>query len=272
MVLDHPAELAKITHVLGTPPDLTLVVRLAVDNTAAACPLAGKFGADASMVVELLQAIHALGLPAGLSFHVGSQCLAPAAYTGAIAYANQLAEHAGVRPAVLDVGGGFPTALTADIPPLTEFFQAIEAAHIAAPWLCEAALWAEPGRALVAAAGSLLARIELRKDHVLYLNDGTYGGLFEAGPAVGLVYPVQARRNGQCYPTGPMQNFSLFGPTCDSADHMPGPFSLPAEIQAGDWLEFQHIGAYCQPTRSNFNGFGGGRLYLVENTYEPVKL
>ncbi len=268
MVLDHPAELAKITQALGVLPDLTLVVRLAVDNTAAACPLAGKFGAEEAMAVALLQSIQALGLPAGLSFHVGSQCLAPEAYTRAIAYANHIAEHAGVCPAILDVGGGFPTRLTADIPPLKEFFREIETAHASASWLCNATLWAEPGRVLVASAGSLLARVELRKDHTLYLNDGTYGGLFEAGQAVGLVYPVQTWRNGKLYNSGPMKKFSLFGPTCDSTDHMPGPFSLPAEIQAGDWLEFQQIGAYCQSTRTSFNGFGGGRLYLVDD--EPV--
>jgi hypothetical protein len=85
---------------------------------------------------------------------------------------------------------------------------------------------------------------------------------------VGLVYPVQTWRNGKLYNSGPMKKFSLFGPTCDSTDHMPGPFSLPAEIQAGDWLEFQQIGAYCQSTRTSFNGFGGGRLYLVDD--EPV--
>jgi len=264
MVLDHPTELVKINQVLGAPPDLTLVVRLVVDNTASACPLAGKFGAEKAMAVALLQSIQALGLPAGLSFHVGSQCLAPEAYTRAIAQANQIAMQAGVRPTVLDVGGGFPTALTANVPPLKHFFQAIKRAHAEAPWLCDAALWAEPGRALVAAAGSLLARVELRKDQVLYLNDGTYGGLFEAGPAVGLVYPVQVWRNGQRFHAGPMQDFSLFGPTCDSTDYMPGPFNLPTDIQVGDWLEFQHLGAYCQPTRTSFNGFSGGRLYLVD--------
>ena len=87
----------------------------------------------------------------------------------------------------------------------------------------------------------------------LYLNDGTYGGLFDAG-SPGFSYPVRAYRPMEAV-SGELMPFSFFGPTCDSMDAMKGPFMLPADIKEGDWIEVGGLGAYGQCMRTKFNGF-----------------
>jgi ornithine decarboxylase len=51
------------------------------------------------------------------------------------------------------------------------------------------------------------------------------------------------------------RDFTIYGPTCDSLDVLPRPFTLPADIQCGDYIEFGSIGAYSLTNRTGFNGF-----------------
>lgn len=265
MVLDHADELAKIVENTQGATDITLLVRMAVSNAAAQWPLSRKFGALPEEAASLLRAAAATGCKVGLSFHVGSQCLEPAAYTRALHQAADVVREADQQLAVINVGGGFPVPMEDVAPPDIEtFMEAVREGLAAHEEFKNAELWAEPGRALVAEAGAMLVRVELRKGDTLYLNDGTYGGMFEGGPAGGLRYPVKAWRNGHPH-AGETATFSLYGPTCDSVDKLPGPFTLPADIRMGDWLEFRQLGAYGNASRTAFNGFGSDGTIVVSD-------
>lgn len=267
MVLDHPDELAKIVTHTNHTTDITLIVRLAVSNSHASLPLSGKFGAMSDVAAQLLRDIDRLGYAAGVSFHVGSQCLNPIAYKVALEQAHAVMRASGVPLKVIDVGGGFPVPLQGQEPPaFGAYADMVRTTLNALDHFDGAEVWAEPGRALVARAGGLAARVELRRSEtVLHLNDGAYGGMFEGGPSMGLCYRTRVWRDGHVVEGVKTSEFSLFGPTCDSVDKLPGPFVLPADIQAGDWIEFAQLGAYGEATRTPFNGFGQSQMVVAQD-------
>jgi ornithine decarboxylase len=251
-VLDSADELEKILQETGRARDLGLIIRLALPAGTARYDLSGKFGAWPEEAVSL----HAQKL--GVSFHVGSQCLDPLAWRHAVALAGKVIRAAGVPVEVLDVGGGFPVAYPDMTPqPLGAYLAEIEESvdALALPGL---ALWAEPGRALVAAGTSVVVQVQLRRGNALFINDGVYGSLSDAG-APGFRYPTRLIRRS----TAPVQGFSFFGPTCDSADAMRGPFMLPADAAEGDWIEIGQLGAYGACLRTGFNGFAESRSVEV---------
>jgi ornithine decarboxylase len=125
-------------------------------------------------------------------------------------------------------------------------------AQLMVPATCE--LWCEPGRALSAEATSLIVRVEHRRGNRLHINDGVYGALADAG-ALGWVYPARLVSERD-YDPASLTGFSLYGPTCDDADHMKGPFMLPNCVKAGDHIEFGNLGAYGTVLKTGFNGFG----------------
>jgi len=266
-VLDHVDELQKILQetvplgLVGDPPTLGLHIRLAVPKGGALYDLSGKFGASAEEAARLLRLARPHAARLGLCFHVGSQCLDPGDYARALAMAAGVIEAASVTVDIVDVGGGFPVSYPDLVPPpLDDFIAAIRGA---APQGVR--LWAEPGRALVAAGGSLVVQVQLRRGNALYVNDGVYGNLSDAG-ALGFRFPARRIRAGEGQPEddGPTQaDFMLFGPTCDSADRMQGPFRLPVDIDEGDWIELGQLGAYGACLCTGFNGFGGGALVEV---------
>lgn len=259
--LDSADELAKIADETGGA-DLTLIVRLAVPKGRAVCDLSGKFGAPPAEAAELLRGARVRAARLGVSFHVGSQCIDPQAYEAALALAGEVMAAAAVPVEVIDIGGGFPADYPGSAaPPLGAFLGAI--AHGRRHLPAAAELWAEPGRALVAAGGSLVVRIELRRGQTLYINDGVFGGLHDAG-RLGMRYPVCLLRPGGA-PSGRLEPFRLFGPTCDSADAMPGPFLLPDDVAEGDWIEIGQCGAYGAVLRTGFNGFGEAWLAEVRD-------
>ena len=269
-VLDSADELAKIrTEVAatGVPGDLGLIVRLALPKGGAMLDLSGKFGAEAVAAADLLRAGRIAATTLGVSFHVGSQCLDPLAWRSALALTGQLIRAAGVRVDVVDVGGGFPVAYPdQEPPPLGACFAEIEAGFEALG-LPEARLWAEPGRALVAAGTSVVVQVQARRGGALYINDGVYGSLADAG-TLGFRYPVRLiRPDGKA--AAATTGFSLFGPTCDSADVMHGPFPLPADTAEGDWIEIGQLGAYGACLRTAFNGFDRARIVEVSDKPMP---
>lgn len=269
-VLDTKAELFKIIQETRMATDVELFVRVMVSNNHAAVALSGKFGAIAEDAVELLQACRPVCTKLGVSFHVGSQCMNPVAYSDAIAQVAAIVEESGVKIDVLDVGGGFPVQY-ADLnpPPLTDYFTAVREA-VEEHGFSDLEILAEPGRALVGRGMSLIARVEQRKDHkdgthTLHLNDGTYGGLFEGGKWGGINYPVRMIRPGDEEAQQELIPFRFAGPTCDSVDMLYGPYMLPADINEGDWIEVQQHGGYGICTRTTFNGFTEfKKVYLKE--------
>lgn len=252
--LDCEAELTKIIEVTNHASDLNLYVRVAIGNDNAAYSLSGKFGVDIAKADFLLQATRAVAKRMGICFHVGSQCMNPDDYTKAIKASADLVKRADVKVDVLDIGGGFPSVYPGlTPPPLDIYMQVINSAIAAQTTFADCQIICEPGRALVAEGGSIVVRVDLRKDNMLYINDGTYGSLFDAG-VPGFTYPVKA-----ICPEGGLSDeleaFGFYGPTCDSIDVMKGPFHLPKNIGEGDWIEIGQLGAYGATMRTNFNGF-----------------
>jgi ornithine decarboxylase len=270
---DSADELAKILQetvpvgLVGDPPVLGLFVRLALPKGGAVYDLSGKFGAPLDEAIELLRAARPHAARLGIAFHVGSQCLDPDAYARAIALAGEAIARCGVPVDIVDVGGGFPVSYS-DMapPPLGDYITAIERAAAVLPRGIR--LWAEPGRALVAGGGSVVVQVRLRRGDTLFVNDGVYGSLSDAG-APGFRFPARRIRLGQAADkTAAPADFALFGPTCDSVDRMRGPFRLPADMREGDWIELGQLGAYGACLRTGFNGFG--RADLVEVIDPPM--
>ena len=269
---DSADELAKILQetvpvgLVGDPPVLGLFVRLALPKGGAIYDLSGKFGAPLDETVELLRAARPHAARLGIAFHVGSQCLEPVAYARAMALAGEAIARCGVPVEIVDVGGGFPVSYPEMTPPpLGDYLAAIEAAALALPDNVQ--LWAEPGRALVAGGGSVVVQVQLRRGDALYVNDGVYGSLSDAG-ALGFRFPTRRIRLGETDDAEGFSDFVLFGPTCDAADRMRGPFRLPGDMREGDWIELGQLGAYGACLRTGFNGFG--RFDLVEVADPPM--
>jgi ornithine decarboxylase len=253
---DTEDELAKILDATGQANDLNLIVRLAVASEGASYPMVGKFGVEpAEAPALLLSARRATQDLMGVSFHVGSQCMRPTAYQAAMAQASRSLVRAGVFADVVDVGGGFPSVYPGMVPPNLGFFlDAIDRGFAEMMVHETTELWCEPGRALVAECSSVLTRVELRKGDALYLNDGSYGSLFDATHAK-WPFPVKLVRDGE--PTeAALKPFRFYGPTCDSLDHMPGPFWLPEDVGEGDYVEIGMLGAYGVAMTTRFNGYG----------------
>ena len=264
--LDSLEELEKIMRATEQATDLTLCVRLRVANDHAKLSLGAKFGAAPDETKALLFAARQAADALGICFHVGSQTMSPSAYVQALGRVRNAIVEAAVTVDVIDVGGGFPSIYPGMEPaPLEAYFDAIHSAFEALPISYSAELWAEPGRALCAEYASLLVRVERRRGDQLYINDGAYGALFDAAH-VGWRFPVQLVREGGS-DTKDMA-FSFYGPTCDDIDHMAGPFSLPADIGPGDYIEIGMLGAYGCAMRTGFNGFTAGETVVMND--EPM--
>ncbi|MEZ5995743.1 MAG: type III PLP-dependent enzyme [Hyphomonadaceae bacterium] len=253
--LDSEDELEKILAETNNARDLSLVVRFAVSGDGAAYPLTRKFGVAADEAPALLRKARQVSEEMlGVSFHVGSQCMRPDAYCTAMDGVNRAIVKAGVVADIVDIGGGFPAIYPGMTPPpMIDYVNAIKAGFEDMFVAQNAKLWAEPGRALVAEAGSTVTRVELRKGDALYLNDGAFGTLFDA-THLNWAFPAKLLRAEPS--RAKLAPFRLYGPTCDSMDAAAGPFMLPADIQEGDLIEIGSLGAYGTAMGTRFNGFG----------------
>jgi ornithine decarboxylase len=264
--LDCLEELEKIKAATGGAEDLTLCVRLRVSSDYSELSLASKFGCDLTEAAELLQATRQVADSLGVCFHVGSQSMSPHAYVQALDRVRAAIVAASVLVDVIDVGGGFPSIYPGmEPPPLEDYFGVIDRTYESLPISYSAELWCEPGRALCAEYNSLVVRVERRRGDELYINDGAYGALFDAAH-VGWRFPVKLLREGEN--DVEMQPFSFYGPTCDDMDHMEGPFELPADAKAGDYIEIGMLGAYGAAMKTAFNGFDATEVQIV--TDEPM--
>lgn len=264
-VVDSVDELGKLLdETAGAGGPLGVVVRLALPKGGAAWDLSGKFGAAPDQAAELLRLARPLAQRIGLSFHVGSQCLDPADWERALALCGQVMARANQTVDVLDVGGGFPVAY-ADVtpPPLEDFIAAIGRGLDRLDLPAATELWCEPGRALAAPGQSVVLRVEGRRGDYLFVNDGVYGCLSDAG-LPGFRFPCRRIRAGGGE-DAELAPFGLFGPTCDSADRMKGPFWLPADTREGDWIEIGQLGAYGTALGTPFNGFDQSSMIEVRD-------
>ena len=267
--LDTKEELIKILESTNHAKDLNLFVRAAVSNEHAEIDLSKKFGALTSEAMGLLRLAKLNSKKIGLSFHVGSQCMHPISYAKGIAKIGNIIKRTKILPDYINVGGGFPTIYPDLIPQsLDNYFNEITKSleNLKLEKLPE--IICEPGRALVAESGSTIVKVNLRKKQKLYINDGTYGTLFDAGTP-NIVFPSKIiKENSNKIISKKLTAFDFFGPTCDSMDYMKGPFLLPNNIKESDYIELGQLGAYGLTFRTQFNGFYSNEIYEVED--QPI--
>ena len=264
--LDTKEELIKIIESTKNAKDLEIFVRVAVSNEHAEIDLSKKFGAMNNEASGLLRLAKQYAKKIGLSFHVGSQCMHPISYTKGIAEIGNIIKKTKIVPEYINVGGGFPTIYPDLIPQsLDNYFQEIKMSldNLKLNNLPE--IICEPGRALVAESGSTIVRVNLRKKQKLYINDGTYGTLFDAGTP-NIVFPSKLiKESSNKIISKKLTAFDFYGPTCDSMDYMKGPFVLPNNIKENDYIELGQLGAYGLTFRTEFNGFFSNEIYEVED-------
>ena len=264
--LDTKDELIKIIESTSNAKDLELFVRVAVSNEHAEIDLSKKFGAINSEAAGLLRLVKQHSKKIGLSFHVGSQCMHPISYSKGISEIANIIKKTKIVPDYLNIGGGFPTIYPDLLPPsLESYFDEIKKGleNLKIEKLPE--IICEPGRALVAESGSTIVRVNLRKKQKLYINDGTYGTLFDAGTP-NIVFPSKMiKDNSNKIISKKLTAFDFYGPTCDSMDYMKGPFLLPNNIKENDYIELGQLGSYGLTFRTQFNGFYSDKIYEVED-------
>ncbi len=257
-VVDSVAEVQKIASIV---PAAKLYLRLSTSNAGAVLPLADKFGSDLDDSHAIIQACldHHMQL-AGVSFHVGSQCLDANSWRNAINDAQICFSYMrgkGFNPELLNLGGGYPTEINSCVSSIESIGAAIEDELKKLDPSIK--VIAEPGRFMVASAGWLSTQVVgtavRRGHHWLYLDTGFYGGLMELTDHYAL--PIHSEREG------PFRPWTIAGPTCDSIDTLSQACNLPENLQADDRLFIGHLGAYCYACTTEFNGFPAPSIQFV---------
>ncbi len=265
--LDTKDELIKILESTNQAKDLELHVRVAVSNEHAEIDLSKKFGALTSEAIGLLRLTKQYAKKIALSFHVGSQCMHPISYSKGISELKYIIKKTKIIPDIINIGGGFPTIYPDLIPQSLEtYFKEIKKSLDDLDLEKLPEIICEPGRAIVAESGSTIVKVNLRKKQKLYINDGTYGTLFDAG-VPNIVYPSRLITIGRII-SKKLTSFDFFGPTCDSMDYMKGPFVLPNNIKENDYIELGQLGAYGLTFRTQFNGFYSDNIFELED--DPI--
>ena len=243
-------------------PHAGLALRLRVPNTGSMVELSSKFGALPGEAAALIQEAHDHGLVVeGLSFHVGSQCTNHENYLQAINISAGIfaeAKSRGFELKLLDIGGGFPAAYDASVPKFGVLARMInhELNRLFPP---EVQILAEPGRFLVASAATAVSKIigkAVRNEQLCYyVDDGVYhtfsGVIFDH-----CTYHMKSFRRGT------PRLCAVFGPTCDALDTISLAEPLP-DLELGEYLYSENIGAYSAASSTHFNGFPPAKVIHV---------
>ena len=265
--LDSKDELIKILEATEHAKDLTLYIRISISNEHAEIDLSRKFGAQSSEALGLIRLCKEHANKIGISFHVGSQCMHKISFAKAISEVGNIIKKTKITPDIINVGGGFPSIYPDLNPePIENYLNEIKdsVAKLNLPVVPK--LICEPGRAIVAESGSTIVKVNLRKKNKLYINDGTYGTLFDAG-VPNFILPSKIILNGKNQ-SKKLTAFNFYGPTCDSMDFMKGPFLLPNNIKEGDYIELGQLGAYGLTFRTRFNGFYSDKIFELAD--QPI--
>ncbi len=256
--VDHFDELEKITAHVDEPGEIEIAIRFRdAAPSQAVQAFSSKFGASELEAAQLLQRAQRYGFKTGLTFHPGSQTLTPEPYVQHIETAARISKTSGINPDFLNVGGGFPANYTGlNSPPLEVFFADISSATAQNFGKDVPLLECEPGRSLVAEAGTLTTTIKaVRSDRrEFFLNDGIYGGLMEVSQFPKL-QPRYALKSVHHEPHD-LEQWTVYGPTCDPIDVLPFKLRLPGNVAEGTQLSFYGVGAYSTATATRFNGYG----------------
>lgn len=267
-VVDSPSETAKVASVA---PGAAVLCRLVTSGAGSDWPLSRKYGVSTDEATEILLFAASLGLDAaGVSFHVGSQQRDPQAWAAPIHAAARIfaaLRERGLRPRLLDLGGGFPARLAGDEAPISTYGECIEAALAAAFGADRPATLVEPGRGIVGDSGTLVTRVvevvQRAGTRWVFLDCGVFTGLVETLEEA-IRYPLETSKDG-----GPVGPCVVAGPTCDSADvlYQRQPRHLPLDLAEGDEVWIRGAGAYttCYST-VGFNGFAPLPTALVGGT------
>ena len=249
-VVDSVDELRRV---FETRREAKIYLRIATPNIGSDWPLSGKFGAGAGDAREIVAAAARLGADlAGVTFHVGSQCRNPENWRVALEKARALFEHmakAGLRPRLLNIGGGFPVRHVKPIPAIEVIGAVVNEGLRAFPE--DVQVIAEPGRYLVSDAGYFVCRVLGTATRAgrrwMHWDAGLFGGVIESSE--GLKYRIRSDRSGPDVP------WTVAGPTCDSVDVVMRDEPLPSDLQEGDFVYIKNAGAYTTAYASQFNGF-----------------
>ncbi|HRN81123.1 type III PLP-dependent enzyme [Nitrosomonas europaea] len=249
-VLDSIEELRKIVSI---KPDAKLYLRIDTPNIGSDWPLAGKFGTHLVDVSEIIdEAVRLKADLAGVTFHVGSQCRNPQNWRVGIERAQTVfasMREAGLKPRLLNLGGGYPVRHVKPIPSIEVIAEVINEAIADLPE--DIHVMAEPGRYLVSDSACFVCRVvgtaTRNGKRWMYWDAGIFGGIIEVSE--GLRYEILTQRNGSLIP------WSVAGPTCDSVDVLMHDEMLPEDIQENDFIFIPNAGAYTTSYASNFNGF-----------------
>jgi ornithine decarboxylase len=249
-VVDSVDELRRIHETRG---DAKIYVRIATPNIGSDWPLSGKFGAGTGETREIIATAAKLGADlAGVTFHVGSQCRNPENWRVGIEKARSVFDamaKAGLKPRLLDIGGGFPVRHVKPIPSIEVIGDMVNESLKAFPE--EVRVIAEPGRYLVSDAGYFVCRVlgttTRGGKRWMHWDAGLFGGVIET--TEGLKYRIRTERSGPDTP------WHVAGPTCDSVDIVLRDEPLPSDLQEGDFIYIRNAGAYTTAYASEFNGF-----------------
>src|SRR5687767_11933173 len=249
-VVDSADELKRVHE---TKPDAKQYLRIATPNIGSDWPLSGKFGAGAADAREMVATAAKLGVDlAGVTFHVGSQCRNPENWRVALEKARGLFDamlKAGLKPRLLNIGGGYPVRHVKPIPSIEVIGQVVNEGLQA--FGEEVQVIAEPGRYLVSDAGYFVCRVlgtaTRGGKRWMHWDAGLFGGVIESSE--GLKYRIRTDRSG------PDVAWTVGGPTCDSVDVVMRDEPLPSDLQEGDFIYIRNAGAYTTAYASQFNGF-----------------
>jgi len=256
---DNTEELKKIKKHC---PHAGLVLRIRVPNTGSMVELSSKFGADPGEAVDLIEQALAIGFVVeGLSFHVGSQCSNFENYMQALQISASIFEESGSRGhkiKILDIGGGFPVQYHSEVPPFEMLARKLNA-EIERLFPGDIEILAEPGRYIVADAGTLVAKIigkAVRDGKTCYyLDDGVYS-TFSGIVFDHCNYPLKSFKGGA------KKVCAVFGPTCDAFDTISVAEELP-ELEINDFVYAENIGAYSIASSTCFNGFPPAKVVHI---------
>ena len=240
-----------------------LVLRLKVPDTGSQVEMSSKFGAEPSDAAGLIKRVFDSGLAVeGLSFHVGSQCTNFDNYAVALQITAEIFNEArkkGYNLKIVDIGGGFPAAYDSNVPRFERLAEVIES-EIKRLFPADIEIIAEPGRFMVATAAVLVSEIigkAVRNGKIFYhINDGVYHTFS------GIVYDHWIP-NFQPFKSGETEVCAVVGPTCDSFDKISLSEQLPRNLQIGDYLYTENIGAYSTASSTKFNGFEGAIILHI---------
>lgn len=260
VTFDNSEELKKIRQ---HAPHAGLVLRIRVPNTGSVVELSSKFGADPGEAVDLIAQAFDMGLVVeGLSFHVGSQCTNFDNYVQALHLSENIISETETRTGqkirILDIGGGFPVKYHPEVKSFKILAKQLNT-EIKRLFPADMQILAEPGRFLVANACTLVAKVigKAFRDGKpsYYINDGVYhtysGQVFDH-----TIYPVLAFKEGET------QISAVFGPTCDAFDTITLSAELP-ELDIGDLVYSENIGAYSHASSTFFNGFPPAKVVHI---------